>query len=269
MSGCPTFPSPLAVHERALQTVLMRTRPAPLAAALKRAFGIRRRPLETPHGTFWIDPVSSLGADVCSTGAYEPGMRRNIETRLETGGTFVDLGANEGYFTVVAGLRAGPSGRVLAIEPQTRLLPVITENVRLNGLRNVTLLHTAVGDRDGEDEIRLAADTNSGASGLHQSASGMLGRQKVEVRTLASILDREKLDRVDFMKVDIEGGEYEAILGSQEIFKSRRVVHLAMELHPGPLAARGKDAADIIGLLAACGYRMMDIEGHTFWTAAA
>jgi FkbM family methyltransferase len=75
-------------------------------------------------------------------------MRLTIEEYLPAEGVFLDLGANEGYFTVIAARRCGPSGHVIAIEPQPRLLPILEENIRLNELNknNVRLLNVAVTD---------------------------------------------------------------------------------------------------------------------------
>jgi len=78
----------------------------------------------------------------------------------------VDLGANEGYFTVIGARLCGDTGRVLAIEPQLRLLPVIEENVRLNNVADVTLVNVAIGDQPGTVEMQLTPSTNNGGSGF-------------------------------------------------------------------------------------------------------
>ena len=126
--------NPLSLYQRSLQSVLMRVRPAPLAVVLKKILGTGRTVVSTPSGKFWIDPVSLLGMALSRRGEHEPAMRETIERWLPLGGVFVDLGANEGYFSVLGALRCGANGRVLAIEPQQRLLPVITRNAELNGV---------------------------------------------------------------------------------------------------------------------------------------
>ena len=97
---------------------LLRIRPAPLAVFLKRLMRIKRKVVDTDTGKFWIDPASNLGITLLREGAYEPGMQAILEHFLMPGKVFVDLGANEGYFTVLGARLTQPSGRVFAIEPQ-------------------------------------------------------------------------------------------------------------------------------------------------------
>jgi hypothetical protein len=69
------------------------------------------------------------------------------------------------------------------------------------------------------------------------------------------------------MKIDIEGFEYEALLGSPRVFQQHRIRALALELHPHILAARGKDAGEITAMLANAGYTRTETFGNDVWTA--
>jgi hypothetical protein len=91
--------------------------------------------------------------------------------------------------------------------------------------------------------------------------------QTVAARTLAQVFDDEKLSRVDLMKVDIEGFEYEALLGSRSVFEEKRVRVLALELHPTILAARGKEVRDIVTMIEDAGYAFTQRHGNTVWVA--
>ena len=83
--------------------------------------------------------------------------------------------------------------------------------------------------------------------------------------TLEQVLDECQLQVVDLLKVDIEGHEYEAILGSPALFEKHRVRVLALELHPGILRSRGKDSQDIDRFLQKCGYQLEIRGGNTVW----
>jgi FkbM family methyltransferase len=250
---------------------LLRVRPASLAEQIKRAVGINRLIVEADHGRFFVDPCSNLGWQLCEHGSYENGMRLTIEEYLPSEGVFLDLGANEGYFTVIAARRCGPSGQVIAIEPQLRLLPILEENIRLNELNknNVRVLNLAVTDVPGEVTLHLAPNINSGASGLYRATKYRVPTQTVAARTLAQIFDDEKLSCVDLMKVDIEGFEYEALLGSRSVFEEMRVRALALELHPTIFAKRGKDVLDITKMLETTGYALTKHYGHDVWIATS
>lgn len=241
---------------------LMRIRPAPLAAFLKQILCIRRLELATSEGRFWVDPASYQGQALLTAGIYEPEMLATVKRFLPTGGTFVDLGANEGYFSVVAARQVGPTGRVLAIEPQARLQPVLRRNFSLNGSDRVTLAPVAVSDHPGTGELHLTPSMNNSASGLRAPTRYALPRQSVPLATLAQVFAQAGIERCDLLKIDIEGWEYEAILGSQALFAEHRIRYLALELHPHLLTPRGLDASAITAFLARCDYREIPGRGH-------
>lgn len=247
--------SGLPLRIRLLQPALMRVRPAPLASFIKRLTGISRIDVETPAGRLAIDPVSVMGHALLNEGTYEAGMAATVQRLLGPGSTFVDVGANEGYFTVMAARRVSAAGRVLAIEPQTRLRPVIQRNLELNHLRHVRLESVAISDEPGTAAFHLSADTNTGSSGLSRHTQYVLPTEEVRTDTLANVVAAAGLEHIDLMKMDIEGFEYEAVLGSRDLFRNGRVRALALELHPTVLKERGKDANAIIEFLHECGYR--------------
>jgi FkbM family methyltransferase len=259
--------NPLPLYQRLLQSLLLRVRPAPLASLLKRILSRGSIIIVTRNGRFLVDPISILGQELSRHGLYEPAMQKTLGKFLAPGATFVDLGANVGYFTIIGAQLCGPTGRVLAIEPQERLLPVIKENIRINGVEWATALNVAVTDVPGTVTLHLTADTAPGGSGLFRQTKYRLPTQQATGKTIAQILDEEGLERVDLMKVDIEGSEYEALLGSPDVFRSRRIRALALELHPAILRARNKDAANITTMLIECGYSVTAPFGNAVWLA--
>jgi FkbM family methyltransferase len=234
---------------------LMSVRPAPLAAGLKKLLRVRRFVAPTVEGTFWVDPASYQGLRVLESGVYEPEMLATLQRFLKPGDTFADVGANEGYFSVVASRLVGPTGRVLAVEPQLRLQPILQRNFELNQSGNVTLVAAAVSDQPGEAQIHLTPGMNNSASSLMQPTRYPLARQTVRTATLAEIFRDAGIERCALLKIDIEGWEYEAVLGSRSLFADGRVAAIALELHPHLLRARKLDGGEITRFLAGCGYR--------------
>lgn len=147
------------------------------------------------------------------------------------------------------------------------LLPVIEENIRLNRIRNTKVANVAISDQSGTATLNLTFDTSPGGSGLYRPTKYALPTQEVEMLTLEQALDRAELHTVDLLKVDIEGFEYEAILGSRRVFQQHRVKALALELHPTILADRGKSAGKIERVLEQAGYRLTQKFGNTVWIA--
>jgi FkbM family methyltransferase len=245
----------LPLRVRLLGPALRNTRPAVLATWLKRLLRIKRQVVRADIGAFFVDPVSHLGNFLIRDGHYEPDMEDTLRKHIRPGGVFVDVGANEGYFSVLGGQLVGPGGRVVAVEPQARLAPVIAENTRLNGLTNVTVIATAVSNAEGTADLFLAPDTNTGASGLSQPNRYRVPAQPVRTTTLARLLADTGVGPIDLLKMDIEGIEYEAVFGSPDVFLNGRVRAFAMELHPSIIRSRGHDPQELVTFLHRHGYQ--------------
>lgn len=197
-----------------LLSLLGRLRPAPLAASIAELLKISRTEFETAEGTFWIDPVSYLGRTLILEGTYEPGMTACLRRHLNCGMTFVDLGANEGYFSVIASRLVGPAGTVVAVEPQPGLQPVLTTNFALNHCTNVRIVPVAVGDRRGRLPLYLHPRINPGAASLLRPTKYRLPTVMVDVVPLADVFETAGICRCALLKIDVEGGEYEVLLGA-------------------------------------------------------
>jgi len=241
---------------------IMRVRPAPLAAFLKKLLFIQRIEHASPEGTFWIDPASYQGLALARSGIYEPEMLATVKSLLPTGGVFVDVGANEGYFSVVAARTVGRAGKVIAIEPQSRLQSVLQRNFALNHCEQVHLVCAAISDRAGEATLHLTPGVNNSASSLLRPTRYPLFRQSVRTTTLSALFDESGVTHCDLLKIDIEGWEYEAVLGSRTLFESGLVRAIALELHPRALTSRGLEITAITDFLTECGYQEQPGVGH-------
>ena len=211
---------------------LMRLRPAQLGVLGKKLFRVRRGVLDLPSGhKLWIDPASQLGQALLKDHAYEPGTLATMTSVLRAGDTFVDIGANEGYFTVIAaGLVGG--GKVVAVEPQTRLGDVLFTNLKLNHASNVTVRQVALSVDDGERVLHLRPTTNTGASSFHQV--GRIGKAKEVVPTMSldNLLRRDGITRVRLVKIDCEGAEEEVIKGAEYALDRQAFDYILIDYHP-------------------------------------
>jgi FkbM family methyltransferase len=244
---------------------LMRIRPAPLAVVAKRVFRVRRTSLKTAEGTFWVDPASFFGQELAIHGIYDPATLAVLKSVLRSGDTFIDIGANEGYFSVIAAPLVGPKGRVIVVEPQARLAPVLARNFELNGCRQATIVNTVVSDHIGRGEIFLTPDVNSGASGMAARTRYPLQTQRVATTTLRDLFETSRISGRVVIKMDIEGWEHEAILGSPLLFQEGRITALVLEHHGSLIAGRGLDAAAVPQFLTRCGYRLLPSGDGMAW----
>lgn len=245
----------IPISTQLVSLVAWRMRPAWLASAFKRRMNVRPVQLDLDFGRMIVDPISNLGMRLIRDGYYEPELTNFLRATLKPGHVFADIGANEGYFSVLAGTLVGSTGRIITVEPQQRLHERIVSNFAANQIHRYMLKQVAISDNAGRALIHLTPDMNSGASGLSKITKYECETQEVEMITLSELLTRSQIDIVHTMKMDIEGYEYEAILGSREVFEQHRVLNLALELHESLLRKRGLDAARIHGFLIEYGYK--------------
>lgn len=249
----------------ALGRWLLRVRPAWLAAWLKRLLRVRRFTVSTPHGRFWIDPASFLGQEIAIRGVFDPDTLAALRRVLRPGDTFIDIGANEGYFSVIAAPLVGSTGRIVAVEPQSRLREVLRRNFELNGCPQVEHLATTVSDRSGTVDLHLAPDVNSGSSGLAAATRYRVPTETVPTLTLAQLLEAVNPAGAPVVKMDIESWEYEAILGSPEVFLNGRIRALVLELHYPMMRRRGRPPAEVPDFLRASGYTLAPDGAGLLW----
>jgi FkbM family methyltransferase len=244
---------------------LRRVRPAMVGAGLSTLCGFtRRKPYATRYGVFAVSPVSFLGADLLRIGEYEPAMIAVLHKFLQPGGTFIDLGASEGYFSVIASALVGTGGRVIAVEPQSRLQGVIHRNLELNGCSNVEVFQMVLAGKDGELSLTLTPELNTGASSIHpsqQKLRAIMAAEQVPSRTLASFLQFAQIAGCDLLKADIEGAEWDVLMNAGEVLRSGIIRRLVVEIHNSILESRGLRGRDLHEFLLECGYTVDDSLG--------
>jgi FkbM family methyltransferase len=151
-------------------------------------------------------------------------LKRSLKGYLEKhslrpGETVVDCGSYIGEFTLYAAKAVGQSGRVIAFEPDPAIFRKLMANIELNGFKNITALNKGLWSKPGT--LKFVGDSIKGYSFM--SADKDAGAIDVPVVSLDDELERLNIKRVDFIKMDVEGAELEAIKGSARTLKAESV----------------------------------------------
>jgi FkbM family methyltransferase len=217
---------------------------------------VARLPKSAGGHAFHCDLRDGIAREVCFTGAYEPLETALVRALLPAGGTFVDVGANWGYFTLLAAHLAGAAGRVVALEPDPRLHASLAANVGRNALAHVTPLAVAAAARHGT--MALAgfdeAGENWGLSSL-AGAGGAGPTFQVPARPLDDVLDGLGVGPVDLVKVDVEGAEPLVLAGMERGIARGRYRAVLLELHPSLVSGYVEFEGRLRDRMAAAGYR--------------
>ena len=190
---------------------------------------------------------------------HEPEAWQAIMDAVRPGDTVVDVGASTGMYTLAFGKRVGPSGKVIAFEPDPRNFEVLRAHVALNGLEGrVEPVRAAVGSAPGT----LSFSTGKGAYS-HVTAAPGTDVVRVECLTLDRALAGR---RVDLLKIDVEGYEEEVLRGAVELLRDpiRAPRFLYLELHHWAWERAGLSTtkASVLRLLEECGYHATSLDGR-------
>jgi FkbM family methyltransferase len=190
------------------------------------------------------------------SGSYEPHLTAVFERHCRPGMTVVDVGANLGYFTLLAARLVGPGGRVVALEPNSENCRLLLSSLRLNGISNVELLPVAADEAPGWAYY----STHVGSNGGLIDDGDLLSRFGVVVPTFR--LDDLVDGPVGFLKMDVEGAEGRVVAGSTRIIERDRPV-VTTELKEEMLQrVSGRSVADYLGYFGDLGYTPSLLDKH-------
>jgi FkbM family methyltransferase len=240
-------------------------RPIELASLIKKILRIKRGEHSLANGcTFYLDPASNFGMRLIKNGNYESECTNAILNILGEGDTFVDLGANEGYFSILASKKVGKNGKVFSIEPQQRLWEVIEKNYELNYCANATIIPYAVSEKEERLIINLYPTINTGASSLSneenfgKTRSNMrkkfFGTQHIQTKQLDNLAEDYHIGKINLIKIDIEGFEFFALRSAKNLLKNKLIDHIFVEFHPSHLRDLGQSTEEIAAFLISFGY---------------
>ena len=204
------------------------------------------------HGhRMYLDPNDTLRLSLW--GEYEPFATQLFTDRIESGQTVLDVGANIGYYTLLSARLVGELGNVFAFEPDPDNFALLSRNVDENGYDNVHLENVAVSDSTGSVSLYKAGQ-NWGGHRIY-TTSDQAGRVSVDSTTLDDFF-AERPNRVDLIKIDIEGAETRALQGMSRLLAKNRRITLFTEFSPGALRDSGSSAEQYAGMLSQQGFTL-------------
>jgi FkbM family methyltransferase len=185
---------------------------------------------------------------------WEPQEAAWLAARVATGDTVVDVGANAGYHALRLARLVGPSGKVLAIEPEPMNFALLQANLALNGIRNVEAVQAAAGDRPGTAQL-VRSTNNPGDHRLFEHAE-LPVRDTVTVRV--ECLD-DLVDDADLLVIDTQGFDHRVLAGATRLIARRRPAVMT-EFWTQGLEGLGDDPREVLAGYSALGYRIEILE---------
>jgi len=170
---------------------------------------------------FPVDPATMIGWNIHFFHTYEPEVREQIKSILKPGGVAFDVGANVGWHTLLMASRVGTLGRVYAFEPNPTSCERLLGAVSQNGFSQVGVDHGAVTDREGEFGFEAPPAGNLWDGTGHLLATSH-GQSVVSCTTIDHVVQNQSIDRLDLIKIDVEGWELSVMRGARQTIEILR-----------------------------------------------
>lgn len=213
---------------------------------------VRARLTEGP--TVYVDLRSAIGRGILVRGEFDPAVFVPIRQALEQGGNFLDVGANVGYYSVLAAHLLGSRGRVHAFEIDPRPIRCLHRNSRLAGAGAIVVHEVAIGRAPGYARLHPGRDSGHTRATAANSEAGVRMTSIDEWRRESGVRD------IRAIKIDIEGGEFAALQGARQTLVEERPT-IVFEMLENAFELGGGSRAEIVAFLESNGYQVVVLSG--------
>ena len=197
-------------------------------------------------------PVAHAHAGSLPRGTLEIPVQEALRRLLGEGDVFYDVGANVGFFSLLAARLVGPPGRVYAFEPVADSAEAIRANAALNGFGNLSVLEKAVAAESGRERLLVVEDLSWSRLDRGRQHPRAAARVDVDVVALDDLVSAGELPPPTLVKIDVEGAELSVIEGMRSTIEHHRPA-VVCELHD--------TGAEVAGAFAGLGYEVANLEG--------
>lgn len=192
---------------------------------------------------------------------YEPNLIAGLRRFLRPGMICMDIGANVGLFSLFMAKRVGNGGKVYAFEPTSETFQRLQKNIALNAQLNIIAENVAVTEQPGKVEFHVGPPElcvfNSIGEVVHPSAkAGRFTRVLVPAITMDDYCAVHNINRVDCVKIDVEGAELQVLKGMIRVLKENPRVVLFIEFYSMTAAASGTSVVNMAEWLRALGFQL-------------
>jgi len=230
-------------------------KPRPLRAAANWLLLASLPEKVTRHGaTVVLNPEDPVISGALSLGLYERAETRFFLSACSPGMTFLDIGANCGYYTALFLSRAGPDSRIAALEPDPQCFELLKRTVAANNGRNVSCLRVAASDTCGTTRLYRNLD-NRGDNRLYPNELAASSCE-VETNTIDCLLEQLGVNALDLIKMDVQGFEGRVLSGMRKTLRRASGLTLMTEFWPSGLRQAGTDPASVLTSLAEIGFQL-------------
>lgn len=202
---------------------------------------------------------SIIGRSILFEKIWEPDVTKFISSWIKPDITVLDIGADIGYYTLLFAKLVGPKGKVYSFEPIPKAKWYLDENIKNNKLNNVETFSFALFDKQGHvclEDPFIKSKINLSKKTLRKNDI------MVEMKIFDSWRPNEIIEKVDLVKIDVEGAEMNILRGMKATLQNERP-SILVEVHPYQLKSFGFTASDLVEFLTTFAYKITPINKKT------
>ena len=202
-----------------------------------------------------------LSLAISHYGTYEKSEAKVMEEKIKGGNIVVDVGANIGLHTLNMARIVGNTGQVFAFEPDPSNFKILGKNVKVNNYKNIILEQKAVGDKHGRATLYQAVNP-----GMHRifPQTKAKGQVQVELTSLDKyFIDSNLVDKINFLKIDVEGLEFSVLKGMENILKNNKKIKILFEFMPKNIMEADFIPIELLDYLTSNGFKLYCMDEKT------
>jgi FkbM family methyltransferase len=237
-------------------TVLLKPRPLrAMANATLRA--LTPATIERYGARIHLNPRDPVVSGALALGVYEKPETRFFLKTIAPGMTFLDVGANVGYYSALALARIGPAGRVIAFEPDPETFEYLQRTIAANGQDRATALNKGLADAPGT--LRLYRNSSNRGDNRFYANDLADNSVEVEVARADDVLASLGIGKVDLIKIDVQGFEGKVLYGLERTIRNSHPLTILSEFWPWGLREAGSDPFEVLERLRGFGLQLHEL----------
>ena len=202
-----------------------------------------------------------LALSISHYGTYEELEAKIMEEKIEMGNIVVDVGANIGLHTLNMARIVGNTGQVFAFEPDPSNFEILKKNVKINNYKNIILEQKAVGDKHGR--TTLYQSDHPGKHRIFPQTEQAKSQVQVELTNLDNYFDSDMIDKINFIKIDVEGLEFSVLKGMKNILKNSKKIKILFEFMPENTMEVGFTPIELLNYLTSNDFKLYCMDNKT------
>ena len=202
-----------------------------------------------------------LALSISHYGTYEELESKIMEEKIEMGNIVVDVGANIGLHTLNMARIVGNAGQVFAFEPDPSNFEILKKNVKINNYKNIILEQKAVGDKHGR--TTLYQSDHPGKHRIFPQTEQAKSQVQVELTNLDNYFDSDMTDKINFIKIDVEGLEFSVLKGMKNILKNSKKIKILFEFMPENTIEVGFTPIELLNYLTSNDFKLYCMDDKT------